>query len=105
MPPSACHVVTCTSLLLLKVFVQALEPACEEIKFVVVVRIECRPAHIGPIDDVLNRNRVESLLLDQRQQGGLQKLPGPLHAPIVSTRVSVVSGRTLPEFRFPTRPG
>src|SRR5260370_16472113 len=53
---------------------QSVEAAHQQILFVLKMCVERCTAHVGAIDDVLHRNRFESLLLDQRQHCPSTKL-------------------------------
>jgi hypothetical protein len=49
--------------------------------------VERRPADVGAVDDVLHRQRFESLLLNQRHQRAVEQLPRSLNAPIDGPRL------------------
>src|SRR5262249_50091438 len=59
-----------------------LEPASEEVFLVAVMRIEGRPADICPVEDVLDRDGVVALLLDERGKGASKQLTRSAHTPI-----------------------
>src|SRR5579883_2410691 len=70
------------TLAFLEIGQQPLEPALQQIFLVVVVRIKGRAPDVCAIDDLLHRDRIELLLLDQREQRRFQELLCPLYPSI-----------------------
>src|SRR6516165_2197623 len=74
----------CFPLALLQRSSQLIEPTEQKIFLVVEICIKCRPADVSAIDDVLHRERFESVLPDQGEKCFTQKLLSALYASIFS---------------------
>jgi hypothetical protein len=59
-----------------------LERAPEQVVLVAVVGVEGRPSDVGPVQEVLDRDAVIALVLDEREQGAPQQLTGSPYPPI-----------------------
>jgi hypothetical protein len=84
---------------LLEARLEAFETTLQKVFFVVVMLVKRRPAYIRSVDDLLYRDRVKCLFLNQGQQRLLKEVMRPLDA-----AVRLLFHLCLPQFSDVGRP-